>query len=66
MCATLASAVDEFTRPMYSSINFGLLPADVIRVGFEMNVGWDMRAEPFSLILKPTPGIGRLVCSHRK
>ena len=39
MCATLAAEVFEFTRPMYSSMIFGLLPAAWIRVGCGMRVG---------------------------
>jgi len=35
----LASEVCEFTRPIYSSINFGLLPADWMRVGCGISVG---------------------------
>ncbi len=34
MWATLTASVPEFTRPMYSSMSFGLLPADVMRVAF--------------------------------
>src|SRR5207244_7194785 len=33
MCATLTVLVPELTRPMYSSIAFGRLPAATIRVG---------------------------------
>ena len=33
MCATLTAAVPEFTRPTYSSIAFGGLPAATMRVG---------------------------------
>lgn len=43
MWATLVAVVAEFTRPMYSSISFGLLPADVMRVGFAISVGSDMQ-----------------------
>ena len=32
MCATLKPSVPEFTRPIYSSINFGLLPAASMRL----------------------------------
>jgi len=39
MCATLAALSREFTRPMYSSINLGLLPAAAMRVGCGMRVG---------------------------
>src|ERR1017187_3148604 len=39
MCATLVALVAEFTRPTYSSISLGLLPAASTRVGLAMNVG---------------------------
>jgi len=39
MCATLAEAVCELTRPIYSSMSLGLLPAAWIRVGWGMRVG---------------------------
>jgi hypothetical protein len=39
MWATLAAEVFELTRPMYSSMSLGLLPAAWIRVGWEMSVG---------------------------
>src|SRR5579862_10061123 len=39
MWATLTAAVCELTRPMYSSISFGLVPAAVMRVGVLMCVG---------------------------
>ena len=35
----LTSLDFEFTRPMYSSINFGLFPAASMRVGNEIRVG---------------------------
>src|SRR5579863_49038 len=41
MWATLVVEVLELTRPMYSSISFGLLPAASIRVGWEIRVGMD-------------------------
>src|SRR5260370_24705687 len=39
MCATLVVLVEEFTRPIYSSISLGLLPAASMRVGLGINVG---------------------------
>jgi hypothetical protein len=39
MWATLAAEVLELTRPTYSSISLGLLPAEVMRVGCGMSVG---------------------------
>ena len=39
MWATLAAEVFVLTRPTYSSISLGLLPADWIRVGSGMSVG---------------------------
>jgi len=39
ICATLAFCVLLFTRPMYSSINFGFVPAALILVGCEIRVG---------------------------
>jgi len=39
MWATLSADVFELTRPMYSSMSLGLLPAAVIRVAWGMNVG---------------------------
>ena len=36
MCATLTGEVPEFTRPIYSWMIFGLLPADSIRMGLEI------------------------------
>ena len=35
----LTPVVDEFTRPMYSSMSLGLLPAASTRVGCEITVG---------------------------
>src|SRR5271169_2476648 len=37
--ATLTPVVAEFTRPMYSSMSLGLLPAACMRVGCEISVG---------------------------
>jgi hypothetical protein len=37
MCAMLSRDLPEFTRPMNSSMIFGLLPAAVIRVGVEIS-----------------------------
>jgi hypothetical protein len=39
MWATLTSAVAEFTRPIYSSISFGLFPAASTRAGLGIRVG---------------------------
>ena len=39
MWATLAAEVLELTRPMYSSMSLGLLPAAVMRVGCGISVG---------------------------
>jgi hypothetical protein len=39
MCAMLTALVPEFTRPTYSSINFGLFPAASTRAGREIKVG---------------------------
>ena len=39
MWAMLTWLLPEFTRPMNSSISFGLLPAASIRVGVEIRVG---------------------------
>ena len=39
MCAMLAWLSPELTRPTYSSINLGLLPAASTRVGLEISVG---------------------------
>src|ERR1700689_4626436 len=39
MWATLAEDVFELTRPMYSSIRLGLVPADWMRVGCGIKVG---------------------------
>lgn len=47
MCATLTPSVREFTRPTYSSIIFGLLPAASIRVGFSINVGMKLACRAF-------------------
>jgi hypothetical protein len=46
----------EFTRPTNSSINFGLLPAAVMRVGVEMNVGMDssFQSDTFMSTVKNT------------
>jgi|HubBroStandDraft_2_1064218.scaffolds.fasta_scaffold337242_2 hypothetical protein len=41
MWATLAAEVLVLTRPTYSSMSFGLLPADWMRVGWEIRVGMD-------------------------
>ena len=39
MWATLAAEVFVLTRPMYSSMSLGLLPAAWMRVGWGMSVG---------------------------
>src|SRR5271169_4057394 len=39
MCATLTPAVGVLTRPTYSSMIFGLFPADSMRVGCGIRVG---------------------------
>src|SRR5271154_2129100 len=39
MWATLVEVVWELTRPMYSSMSLGLLPADWMRVGWGIRVG---------------------------
>src|SRR5438309_1437464 len=39
MCAILTSPWPELTRPTYSSISLGLLPAASIRVGLEITTG---------------------------
>src|SRR5882724_1411259 len=52
MCATLTTSVFEFTRPMTSSMSFGLLPAAVIRVGFSMSVGM---AAFYNIPITPPP-----------
>jgi hypothetical protein len=39
MWAMLAASVELFTRPAYSSISLGLLPAARMRVGFAIRVG---------------------------
>src|SRR5579862_4368420 len=43
MWAILTASVFELTRPTYSSIAFGLLPAATMRVGFAMSSGMDPR-----------------------
>src|SRR2546426_3043122 len=43
MCATLTAAVFELTRPTYSSICFGGLPAATMRVGWAMCSGMQPR-----------------------
>jgi hypothetical protein len=57
MWATLAAEVLELTRPMYSSMSLGLLPADWMRVGWEIKVGMQrfsvLGDATFSLLLKP-------------
>ena len=39
MRATLTASCRELTRPMNSSISFGLLPAAMMRVGWSMSRG---------------------------
>jgi hypothetical protein len=39
MCAMLIASSAELTRPTYSSISFGFVPAAVIRLGEVMWVG---------------------------
>ena len=39
MCATLAADVFVVTRPTYSSMSLGLLPAEGMRVACGINVG---------------------------
>jgi hypothetical protein len=48
MCAMLTASSRLLTRPMNSSINFGLLPAASIRVGLAISVGMgcSFRAKP--------------------
>src|SRR5437868_1970173 len=43
MCARLTASVLELTRPTYSSIAFGLLPAATMRVGLLISSGMDPR-----------------------
>ncbi len=43
-------------RPAYSSINFGLLPAEVILVGAEMSVGMASRVMAEFVILPSAKG----------
>src|SRR3989442_8128124 len=43
MCATLTAAVFELTRPTYSSICFGTLPAATMRAGWAMCSGMEPR-----------------------
>ena len=49
MCAMLSRDSPVFTRPMYSSMIFGLLPAAVMRVGVEISVGIAMRPYGISI-----------------
>src|SRR5262249_28912544 len=42
--ATLTASCPEFTRPAYSSMRFGLLPAAAITVGFSIKVGMFSRS----------------------
>jgi len=58
MWATLAAEVWVLTRPMYSSISLGLLPAAVTRVGWEMSVGM-VRIPTFELQIQ-----GRISLDH--
>src|SRR6185436_6906076 len=44
MCATLTAVVPEFTRPTYSSMSLGLLPAATMRVAFGIRIGVAMCA----------------------
>ena len=46
MCAMLSARVSLFTRPTYSSISFGLLPAAVIRVGAAISRGMPSASHP--------------------
>src|SRR5688572_32552544 len=39
MCATLSASVFELTRPTYSSMRLGLLPAASMVVGLSISVG---------------------------
>jgi hypothetical protein len=56
----------KFTRPMNSSMIFGLLPAAVMRVGFSMSVGdAHHRLQPLRLRLQLADfGIGQTDRSH--
>jgi hypothetical protein len=49
MWATLTADVFEFTLPMYSSMSFGLFPAAVMRVGWEIKVGMSAPVEKGTL-----------------
>src|SRR5262249_54157564 len=44
MCAMLTALVPEFTRPTYSSMLLGLLPAATMRVAFGIRIGVAMYA----------------------
>src|SRR5258708_5407611 len=48
MWAMLTPAVCEFTRPIYSSMSFGGLPAGSIRVGALIWVGMDTKMQDSS------------------
>jgi hypothetical protein len=50
MWAMLTALVWLLTRPMYSSIRFGLLPAAVIRLGSAISCGMVLRP-PHRMIL---------------
>ena len=51
MCAMLSRDSPEFTRPMYSSMIFGLLPAAVMRVGVEIIVGIATRCYRIAVLI---------------
>src|ERR1051326_8727461 len=58
MCATLAAEVFELTRPMYSSISLGLLPAASMRVGCVIRVGMDEASSVVLMIREYTESYG--------
>jgi hypothetical protein len=46
MCAILIAVVPELTRPMYSSIDLGLVPAAAMRFGELMCRGMELAPYP--------------------
>src|SRR5947209_13290772 len=56
ICAMLTAEVPELTRPTYSSINFGLLPAAVTRLGWEISMGFAIREHYHTQELHATGG----------
>jgi hypothetical protein len=65
MWAMLVEDVCEFTRPMYSSMSLGLLPADWMRVGCGMRVGMGSKSVTRRRVLGNLSAELNVICRSR-